>query len=217
MSHSRCADYQGCQRDRRVGEAMTTHSPRRLGRPGGRRARRRMSDLRRPARRAVPGRRSGLHPARTRAPPVPDQGFSGGVSMTTANAASFEDVVSARDEPLRCQSVYDCRRRATWLAVNHKPCGGQKPVCTAHYPALVDGVPEDRGAARRPVLWRLRPRLHHHRPVHPLSATVKTRAIQDVGPFILLGWRADQRVSASRRLVQSQYRAPASPQVRAYI
>ena len=53
--------------------------------------------------------------------------------MTTPNAASFENVVSAWDEPLRCQSVYGCLRRAAWLALNHKPCGGQKPICTAHY------------------------------------------------------------------------------------
>ena len=56
------------------------------------------------------------------------------VSLTTAAAApSFEDVVSAWGEPLRCQSVYGCRRRATWLAIRHEPCGSQQPVCTIHY------------------------------------------------------------------------------------
>src|SRR6476646_8109003 len=47
--------------------------------------------------------------------------------------ASFEDVVSAWDEPLRCQSIFGCRRRAAWLAIHHKPCGGQQLVCTFHY------------------------------------------------------------------------------------
>ncbi len=47
--------------------------------------------------------------------------------------ASFEDVVSAWDEPLRCQSVFGCRRRAAWLAIHHKPCGGQQLVCTFHH------------------------------------------------------------------------------------
>jgi hypothetical protein len=53
--------------------------------------------------------------------------------LTTTNAPSFEDVISAWDEPLRCQSVYNCRRHATWLAIHHKPCGGQQLICTFHY------------------------------------------------------------------------------------
>jgi hypothetical protein len=46
---------------------------------------------------------------------------------------SFEAVVSAWDEPVRCQSAYGCRRPASWLAIRHSPCGGHLSVCSVHY------------------------------------------------------------------------------------
>jgi hypothetical protein len=48
-------------------------------------------------------------------------------------AESFEAVISAWAEPVRCESAYGCRRPATWLAIRHSPCGGHQPVCTLHY------------------------------------------------------------------------------------
>jgi hypothetical protein len=55
--------------------------------------------------------------------------------MTAVVDAAFNDLISAWDEPLRCQTAQGprpCRNPATWLAVLHQPCG-QKVLCAYHY------------------------------------------------------------------------------------
>ena len=58
---------------------------------------------------------------------------------TRTGDPTFEAVISAWDEPLRCQSVYGCRRPATWVLVYHEPCG-QRALCMAHYRRWVQTV-----------------------------------------------------------------------------
>ncbi|OBI14296.1 hypothetical protein A5712_03585 [Mycobacterium sp. E2327] len=48
-------------------------------------------------------------------------------------ADTFDAVVSAWAESVRCESAYGCERPASWLALRHQPCGGHQPVCTFHY------------------------------------------------------------------------------------
>ena len=48
------------------------------------------------------------------------------------DTATFEDIISAWDEPLICQSIYDCPNTATWLVVHHcEPSTGtgKRVVC----------------------------------------------------------------------------------------
>ena len=57
---------------------------------------------------------------------------------TDTHESTFEDVISCWDEPVRCQSIYGCQRRAVWRAGLHKGCGGPSVVCcTQHYQLFV--------------------------------------------------------------------------------
>lgn len=63
----------------------------------------------------------------------PDASVQDDIRSTTH--ASFSEVISAWDDPLCCQSDQSprqCRNRATWIAIQHDPCG-HKLVCTYHY------------------------------------------------------------------------------------
>jgi hypothetical protein len=59
--------------------------------------------------------------------------LSTGMAGAAGVAAYFDAVVASWAEPVRCQSAYGCRRRASWLAIRHTSCGGNQSVCMLHY------------------------------------------------------------------------------------
>jgi hypothetical protein len=64
--------------------------------------------------------------------------------MTTTTDSLFDEVISAWDEPLRCQTDQTsrpCRNPAIWLAVMHQPCGNSL-LCTFHLNRWLRWAPE---------------------------------------------------------------------------
>ncbi|WP_067751578.1 hypothetical protein [Mycobacterium sp. E3305] len=56
------------------------------------------------------------------------------MTTRTPRDPAFDEIVDTWDEPPRCQtgqSPRPCQRPATWLAIQHAPCG-HKLLCTYH-------------------------------------------------------------------------------------